>query len=468
MTLLNNKKFVITIFISILFVYLFSMIYTVMSQRHFYADGAHFFLSFIRWNDFMKMSLSRQYGYYFTEFPVIFCLRYLHMEKFNMLSLIFGFGLYLPQIICLAICYHIVRNIDIRYMLFPLLSLFGITQNISFNMINDCLVLTYVFWPILFFIIFVREYNLVNFILLILMAFIFMRSYESASVLGCMLLTVLLFEMYQHWTTVHLQTKFIWVILALILLSSIVIATKELMTPIAPINKDSFVNGIPTVMHHYQALLSMLYIVLIAATLTLKKFDSSFYFKLSAAILFLITVYFSLIPLIKPEWSRPWLQHTARSFHLYMIPLLCILAYAVLKGPVRISDKAWQKAFMLCAFLVAGQLTWQILMTAQWNGFRHIFREELSIHEGYVRFEDTRLVHRKIGNQLVGDMTWGWTNPTLSILWSNHSDIRTIIANPVRCLWEPFDPRDIRALPKIERYGFTYEKYIEKIKSHNK
>ena len=59
MTLLNNKKFVITIFISILFVYLFSMIYTVMSQRHFYADGAHFFLSFVRWNDFMKMLLWR-------------------------------------------------------------------------------------------------------------------------------------------------------------------------------------------------------------------------------------------------------------------------------------------------------------------------------------------------------------------------------------------------------------------------
>lgn len=467
MSILNNKRIIITIFFSILIVYIFSIVYAMITQKPFYADGAHFFINILSNKSFAMHYPSRQYGLYFTEFPIVFCLRLLHLENINILSYIFGFGLYLPQILSLLICFYIVRNINIKYMLFPVLSLFGIMQNILFNMTIGCLVITSVFWPILFFIIFVKEYNIFDFILLMFMALIFMRSYESAAIFGFIILAVLFVEIYQNWKMVNIKTRFIWGVLSLIMVNSIIIAVVEIMKPTDPLNKASFLSGIPTVLNNYQAMLSVMYIFLISISLLIKRFAASLYFKFIAAILFLITVYFSLLPLIKPELTRPWLQHAARSFHLYMIPLLCVIAYIVLKDIVHVSEPAWKKAFILCAFLVIGQLTWQILMTNQWNGFRQVFKEELLSHQGYVRFDETRLVSNKIGNQLVKDMTWGWTNPSLSILWSNNFDVKTIIANPPGCHWEPFNPQEIKSFPKLEKYGFSYEKYAKDIKSHN-
>lgn len=467
MTLLNNRKFFIIIFCSLLFVYLLTMTYSVISEKHFYADGVHFFLSILRCETFMMNNPARQYGQYFTEFPIVFCLKYAHTKNVTILSYIFGFGLYLPQIISLSICFYIVRKTNIHYMLFPILSLFGVSHSIFFHMASDTLAITYVFWPILFFIVFVKEYKGVDMLLLMVIVFVFIRSYESASILGLILLVVLIAEAYHNWKTVSNRTRLVWVALVLIIIYGIIIAVKEIMNPTDPINKASFLRDIPTVLNNNQAMLSAMYVLMITGTLLSKRFAASIQFKLIAISLFLIIVYCSLVPVVKPEWARPWTQHTARSFHVYMIPVLCLMAYVVFKGVVHVGKDSWNKAFILCAFLVVGQLTWQILMTSQWNGFRHVFQEELMRHEGYVRFEDTRLVHHKIGNHLVGDMTWGWTNPTLSIVWSKNHNVKTIISNPVKCNWEPFDPRDIRALPKLGKYGFTYEKYIENIRLQN-
>jgi hypothetical protein len=465
--MLNKKRITLTIIFSILFIYIFSIAFAAISQRQFYADGAHFFLSFLRFKTFMMHEPSRQYALYFSEFPIVFCLRVFKLENVNILSYIFGLGLYLPQIISLLICFHIVRNINIRYMLFPILSLFGITQNIFFNMVFEGTVITCVFWPVLFYIIFVKKYDFVDSILLITMALIFMRSYPSAFVLGFILLTILLIEIYQNWRTFDVKTKLIWGVLVSILVNSIIIAILEIIRPTDPKNKADFLRDILTVFDNYQAMLSAIYILTISISLMAKRFAASLYFKLIVILLLLITIYLSILPLIKPELVKPWVQHTARSFHLYMIPLLCLIAYIVFKGIIHVSESSWKKAFILCAFLVVGQLTWQILMTVQWNGFHRVFQEELLNHQGYVRFEDTRLVNKKIGNQLVKDMTWGWTNPSLSILWSKNSDIKTIIANPMKCYWEPFDPRNIKKLPGIEKYGFTYDKYIERVNSRN-
>lgn len=465
MSILNNKRIVITIFSSILIVYIFSIVYAIITQKAFYADGAHFFINILKNQSFKLDYPSRQYANYFTEFPVVLCIKLLHLRNVNVLSYVFGIGYFLPSIICLLICFYIVRNINIKYMLFPIMSLFGVTQNILFNITTQSIVITNVFWPILFFVIFVKEYNLVDFILLMLTALIFMRSYESASILGSIILIVLFIEIYQNWRTASIRTKLVWVLLTLMIMGSIVVAVMTIIRPNK--NKDDFLRDIPTVLSHYQAMLSVIYILLISIYLLVKRFGESVYFKIISVILLLVTIYFCFLPVIRPELTRPILQFQARSFHVYMIPFLCVIAYIVLKGIIRVSEPAWQKAFILCAFLVIGQLTWQILMTSQWNGFRQVFKEELLNNQGYVRFEETRLVNNKIGNQLVKDMTWGWTNPSLSILWSKNFDVKTIIANPPECRWEPFNPRNIESLPRIEKYGFSYEKYVKYFKSHN-
>ena len=52
-------------------------------------------------------------------------------------------------------------------------------------------------------------------------------------------------------------------------------------------------------------------------------------------------------------------------------------------------------------------------------------------------------------------------NPTLSILWAQDHDVKSIVLNPqgYQSGWQPFDPTDASKLPTLERYGVSYLKY---------
>jgi hypothetical protein len=63
-------------------------------------------------------------------------------------------------------------------------------------------------------------------------------------------------------------------------------------------------------------------------------------------------------------------------------------------------------------------------------------------------------------------MTWGWTQPTLSILWAPDKNVRAIILNPASesGRWQPFDPTNADKLPEIELLGFSYHAYRNSLK----
>ena len=142
-----------------------------------------------------------------------------------------------------------------------------------------------------------------------------------------------------------------------------------------------------------------------------------------------------------------------------MVPLLSLVAFFVLRGTIVIPELAWKKIAVVIAFLVIGQTTWHILATKQWDGFCRVFRNELVKNNGVVPFEDTILINNRIGNLLIGVMTWSWENPTMSVLLAKDQDVKTIILNPASVPWQPFDPLNINDLPKVEEFGFSFEKY---------
>ncbi|MEM4711257.1 MAG: hypothetical protein QXL18_04905 [Candidatus Woesearchaeota archaeon] len=78
----------------------------------------------------------------------------------------------------------------------------------------------------------------------------------------------------------------------------------------------------------------------------------------------------------------------------------------------------------------------------------------LTQHSGFVEFEDTILVNKNIGIQLIRPFTWDWNNPSLSLIWSNDGYIKTIVLNPkYYTRWQPFDPNDISNIPNLSEYG---------------
>ena len=455
----NHKRQIV---ISLIALYLLSIAYVVVTQRTFYADGAHYFLklleerSFIYGDDF-----ARHYAHYVTQFPIVILIRIFDVKDIEILSYAFGLGLYFPQLISLWLCYSIARRKNIYFMLFPIIAIFGIYMNVSFMSVHESHVISNIFWPMLFYLVLKDELAWKDGIVLILLGVVFTRSYESALFLGSILLVVTVLTMRERWQKTSLRTKATWIILTALLVGSIVIAAYSIIFPRCPDNETAFLSSFSTIFEDLPALLSFFYILIISLSIFSRKFTESIFYKAIFVLLACATAFISLTPLIMPEFTKPYLQYPARVYMTYMLPLFSIVAYFVLKGTIIVPEGTWKKIAALVAVLVIGQTVWQTLATKQWDGFRHVFKDELAQHSGAVPFEDTILTQEMIGDQLIEPMDWEWINPTLSIVWSKHQNVKTIILNPPSSGWQPFDPLNVNSLPKIEGFGFSFKKYTD-------
>jgi hypothetical protein len=439
--------------------YLFSVGYAIAVQRPFFADGAHYFLklleekSFIYGDDF-----ARHFAHYATQFIMVILIRIFHVTDLDVLSAAFGFGLYFPQIISLAICYFIAKKRDINVMVFPVIGLFGITLNVSFMMVHEVHVIANFFWPILFYVVLVKEYRWYDVAILLALAVIFTRCYEAAAIWGSLLILLTGAVLIEQWRVSSAGTKTVRILLLAVLCVSVVIAVLSILNPRCPENKAAFLSSFANVMRHWPALLSLAYILVLSLCMVWPSFAGSSLLRIIAVLLIVFTLFVSFIPALMPDLTRPSLHYDARVYMTYILPLFALVAYAVVKGIVRVPASAWKQIVPLVLLLVIGQTTWQLLATSQWAGFREVFGKELNARQGFVRFEDTALTREREGLQLIKPMTWPWTNPTLSILWSQNRDVKAVISSSA-VSWEPFDPLKAEALPRVEEFGFTFDKY---------
>lgn len=448
--------------------YLLSIGYSIYTQRFFFGDGAHYFLTLLEKQDFIAAGdFARHAAHYATQFIIVILIKIFHARNLDLLSCAFGLGLYFPQMISLILCYRLLKTDNRYFLLFPIIALFAITMNVSFMIVHESHVISNIFWPIFFYLIFVDDFSWSDSAVILTLAFVFMRSYETAAMLGTLLLVLLAIIVREKWGNASTKTRATWFVLGLVLCMSVVIAVFSAIFPKNPANRAGFLASFPLILKHWPALMSTGYIFFISLCITFPNIAGSSFYKYLAGCLIIFTLYVSLTPVIQPELTRPGLQYAARVYMAYMLPLFSIIAFFVLRGIIKVPDFVWKKITVLVIFLIIGQLTWQILATYQWNGFRRIYKNELTRYAGPVPFESTVLNRRRIGNQLIRPMTWGWTNPTLSILWSKNRDVTTIILNrvddPPR--WAPFDPLVADELPKVEAFGFSFEKYKHLLKS---
>src|SRR5204862_359309 len=107
------------------------------------------------------------------------------------------------------------------------------------------------------------------------------------------------------------------------------------------------------------------------------------------------------------------------------------LAILVLVGEARgwRPSEATRSSLLLVLSLIAvAQITWHFVATAQWAGYLAIFRATLAERPGLVAFESTPMAQPAIGNQVLLHLTWGWTNPWLSVALAPHGRVSAIIA----------------------------------------
>jgi hypothetical protein len=150
----------------------------------------------------------------------------------------------------------------------------------------------------------------------------------------------------------------------------------------------------------------------------------------------------AISPMISERAFSLVAQFAARYYAECLIPLLCITMWWVSTSPAL--QKALRSRFTVAmlVILAAGQTGWHLATTHHWLRYLGTFREILDTKCGVVELEDALEGYPVATQENVRRMTWGWTNPTMSLILSPGGRVRTIVANPVGVEWQPFDPRN--------------------------
>jgi hypothetical protein len=443
-----------------------SSAWAIWVQQHFSIDGCHFFVELLRKKAFIYgADFPRHHAHYVTQALAVALMK-AGVRRPELLSLAFGFGLYFPLFAGTAICAVVARRADPRLVLFPLLSLFGVSLNHTFMIVHESHVTVALFWPLLFLVLLRERFDKRDALLALALALLFIRTYESVAILGTILVGALALRIREGWRQATPLTRAAWALMLVIFLAGIAIAVHFSLNPRLPGNRADFFASFGRILGHWPALMSLGFIAVIGLLFVVPGLSSSAVAPAATALLAVVAAVVGFSPAVVPDAMRPGLHHATRSHLIIMVPALAVLALAVIRGHLAVSAETWKRVGLLVAFLAVGQTTWQVLACSQWNGFRRIFRQELAAHEGATPFERTALAADRFGMQLARPMTWGWTQPTLSILWAPGRQVRTIILNPAGELgrWQPFDPANARDLPDLEEYGYSTAPYLATLK----
>jgi hypothetical protein len=454
----SRDNLILKISVALGIYYIAVIAYSIYAQMYYFADGSNFFIHMLENGDFIRLNPNRIYAHYVTQFLPIAAMDIFGIKNYAVLSYLYGINLYLPIVAGLWVCYSIVKKSNPYLMVFPLLSLFGVSMNSMMHLAaGQAHVISSVFWPILFYMTLKEEYSLRDYVIFFALALVFMKSYESAVFLGPILAFISLPRIFRKGG----HQKLFWAVATMFFFASIIIALREILHPFDPGNETNFIMSVFVLYRHYPAVLSLFYIFAISVFFFLPALLER-YFSYIMFFLLGLTLLVSFSPLVAPSLIKPSLQYSARVLMAYMIPPMGVLFYFIAGNRISVSENTWKRVGMLTAILIFGQISWQMIAVSQWNGFRQVFREELGQHRGLLLFEDSVLSRNSIGKQLIKPFIIGWTVPTMSILWSRGGNVSSIItANQDFTTWQPFDPGNIEDLPKVERFGFSYKTYRE-------
>ena len=130
----------------------------------------------------------------------------------------------------------------------------------------------------------------------------------------------------------------------------------------------------------------------------------------------------------------------------------------------RISPVVFERALILVSILALSQTTWQMLATAQWRGYIKLLRSELSQYKGFISYDRSPLLRQSDGIQVIRNLGWSWTYPSMSIVLAPGGRVSTIFgAKPG--VWQPFDPQHPQELPELAKYGIDYSAYVRALAS---
>ena len=367
----------------------------VVSGLHLFNDGAWQFVKMLSenhvaiwnshgWHDFF---VGRFGAFFYEQYPTLLASR-LHVRNPRTLLLIYGFTLHAYKPLGILLSYRFAR--DKRLVIFPLLTLAAVSMNSEVYIISETHLMTALFWPALFGLLFCQEFKGVDLAAMLVVSAPLLLCYETMAAFGVFLCAACIYRYLaiaknrrERWTSCLL---FVWFALGGIF------GALGIIHPRDPANRAEFRQNLFFMFHndHIGARISCVVLALCALIVLLPE-----RYRKTINVLTVIAVLSSLeIPLYilrHPTRTHFGSQVVARTMNASVMLVLALAFVALFFHFLRVNTFQFSRLFLIAAVLGMCQSAWVAIATTQWTDMTMLLREELRTHSGAIPFEDSTL-----------------------------------------------------------------------------
>lgn len=419
-----------------------TLLWSVLSNKPFSADGASFFIEILRSHDVNHIAWSRQFSYDLGQWPLVLAL-HCGLTNAAVLRFLFGFGYVLPFILAYLIVRMQMKS-GAPAALLPayLFGALSITLPNDFLLVGESQFLLPLAWPMLAYLLQPGRFSPIAWLLPVVLSALLTRMYETQAVTLALFALILLFRSRAQLTALARQRRYltlglIGLCVALWALGS-AIAAYWILFPRDPANRSAFLEGL-------------------AHTAQNAVFDTS----MLAALCFLIglripktrgVLIASLLAISYLCWRERFDLFNAHiSFDsrvltlLWLPPLIALSVWRLEARTVTFSVALWFAAVSVAPLAV------DLASTSVWRDYAHQVTD-------WAARRDAGLVPASVHRLDRHPASWNWTFPSLSIaLGAPH--VGSVLENAPGVAWQPFNPATELPLASFAGYRGTLARH---------
>ncbi|NUX52745.1 hypothetical protein [Paraburkholderia youngii] len=415
-----------------------TLLWSVLSNKQFSADGASFFIEILRSPDVNHIAWSRQFSYDLGQWPLVLALHW-GLSNAVLLRFIFGLGYVLPFIAAyLIVRVQVTKGAVPALLPGYLFGMLSIALPSDFLLVGESQFLLPLAWPMLAYLLEPGRFSSAAWLLPIALSVLLTRMYETQAV------TLALFGMIQvlrsraQLAALARQRRYLVLglisqCIALWVLGS-AIAAYWIIYPRDPANRGAFLHGLAHTARNAVFDMSMLAALCFFIGLRVPKTRG-----LLVAVLLAISY---LCWRERFDFFNAQISFDSRVLTLLRLPPLIALS-------------VWR--FEACAVTFGVALWFAVVSVAPLAvdlASKNVWRDYASQVTNWAARRDDGLVPASVHRLDRHPASWNWTFPSLSIaLGAPH--VGSVLENAPGVAWQPFNPATELPLASFAGYRGT-------------
>ena len=413
-------------------------IYAGLELEGLYGDGAYCLRAILSSRSFACIEPARRTTQFLLELPAVLGVR-LGMTSLHAISVIFSLTLQLAPLVLVCICCLIIPSSHRILFGIPVLHYFVGSSSIGSAGLIEGPFAAAGFWVILFLVLFTPERR-GSLIMLIFAAIPVIFLHEVLLLLGPFLAAA------AWWRSTRTSNERARLLFRLLMAWFLLICAAQAGFVVFPHNRANrdgffwqFFGFMWVVAAHggfnVPAVLGLLALLAVVAANLIRSAAAP------------VIVAFGLITGLLVEcaltsywYLSPISQFYARNHPAIVSLLLVPWVLAALERPRTVRLWATQNSCVIFIIVAAGTMVVQTASVHDWSSYVAVFRDTVRSRAGLLAWEGLLADLPPDQARLFTRMDWGWTAPDLSLLLSEHGQVRAIVLNPTDQGWRPWDP----------------------------